>query len=170
VNFVIDKTPPVITVIEYSTLPTNQDVTVSVTVNEGTLNATSHTFTENSSFTFIATDLAGNVTQKIVTITHIDKVAPIISGVVDGSYYNISVKPTFNEGSALLNGNPYVSGTLIEQEMSYVLIVTDDAGNTTTVSFVIDKTPPVVTGVENNQYYNTSRTITFNEGTATLKR
>jgi hypothetical protein len=145
INFVIDKTPPVITVGSYSTLPTNQDVTVTASTNEGTLNQTSHTFTENGSFTFIATDLAGNVSEKTVTISHIDKIAPVISGVVDGSYYNISVKPTFNEGVAMLNGNPFVSSTLIEAEGSYVLSVTDDAGNTTSVSFVIDKTAPVIT-------------------------
>jgi hypothetical protein len=69
VNFVIDKTPPVITVIEYSILPTNQDVTVSVTVNEGTLECDQLYLYRNGSFTFIATDLAGNVIEKIVTIT-----------------------------------------------------------------------------------------------------
>jgi hypothetical protein len=46
-------------------------VTVSVTTDEGMLNTTSHTFNENGSFTFIATDMAGNVTEKTVTITHI---------------------------------------------------------------------------------------------------
>jgi alpha-tubulin suppressor-like RCC1 family protein len=70
-NFDLDTTPPVITVTPYSTEPTHLPVTVSVTTNEGTLNASSHTFNENGSFTFIATDLAGNVTEKTVTITHI---------------------------------------------------------------------------------------------------
>jgi alpha-tubulin suppressor-like RCC1 family protein len=168
ISFVIDKTPPIITVESYSALPTNQDVTVTASTNEGTLNETSHTFTENGSFTFIATDEAGNVSEKTVTISHIDKIAPVISGVVDGSYYNLSVKPTFNEGVAMLNGNPFVSSTLIETEGSYVLSVTDDAGNTTSVSFVIDKTAPVISGVEHNRFYNSDRIITFNEGSATL--
>jgi alpha-tubulin suppressor-like RCC1 family protein len=168
INFVIDKTAPVITIGSYSTLPTNQDVTVTASTNEGTLNNTSHTFTENGSFTFIATDEAGNVSEKTVFISHIDKIAPVISGVVDGSYYNISVKPTFNEGMAMLNGNPFVSSTLIETEGSYVLIVTDDAGNTTSASFVIDKTAPVISGVEHNRFYNSDRTITFSEGSGLL--
>jgi alpha-tubulin suppressor-like RCC1 family protein len=148
VSFVIDKTAPVITIGSYSTLPTNQDVTVTASTNEGTLNATSHTFNENGSFTFIAADEAGNISEKTVTISHIDKIAPVISGVVDGSYYNISVKPTFNEGVAMLNGNPFVSSTLIEAESSYVLSVTDDAGNTTSVSFVLDMTQPFITIIE----------------------
>jgi hypothetical protein len=145
VNFVIDKTPPVITVIEYSTLPTNQDVTVSVTVNEGTLNATSLYLYRNGSYTFIATDLAGNVTQKIVTITHIDKVAPEVIGVENNEFYNTNRTITFNEGNATLNDEGFVSGTEVTEEGSYVLIVTDLAGNSTTVHFVIDKTSPVIT-------------------------
>jgi hypothetical protein len=168
INFTLDFTNPIITISDFSTLPTNQDVTVTASTNEGTLNATSHTFTENGSFTFIATDDAGNVTEKTVTISHIDKTAPVISGVLDGSYYNISVKPTFNEGVAMINGNPFVSSTLIEAEGSYELIVSDDAGNTTTVSFVIDKTAPVISGVEHNQFYNSDRIITFNEGSGLL--
>jgi urease beta subunit len=168
VNFVIDKTAPIITVETYILTPTNQNITVNVTTNEGSLNTSSHTFTENGSFTFTATDLAGNVSNRTVTITNIDKVPPIISGVTDGVYYNTNRSPTFNEGTATLNGSAFISGTLINQERNHVLIVTDPAGNITTVSFTIDKTPPVVSGVEEGNYYNTDRTITFTEGTATL--
>jgi hypothetical protein len=75
----IDITPPVITVGSYTTDPTNKDVVVSASTNEGTLNAASHTFTENGEFTFTATDAAGNVTNKTITITNIDKVAPTLT-------------------------------------------------------------------------------------------
>jgi urease beta subunit len=168
VNFVIDKTAPIITVETYILTPTNQNITVNVTANEGSLNTSSHTFTENGSFTFTATDLAGNISYSTVTITNIDKVPPIISGVMDGVYYNTNRSPTFNEGTATLNGSAYNSGTLINQERNHVLIVTDPAGNITTVSFTIDKTPPMVNGVEEGIYYNTDLTITFAEGTAIL--
>ena len=43
------------------------------------MNATTHTFTENGSFDFVATDDAGNVTTQTVVITNIDKVAPVVS-------------------------------------------------------------------------------------------
>ena len=66
-----DMVPPVITIAPYTTTPTNQSITVNASVNEGTLNVTSHTFTENGSFTFIATDEAGNQTPVTVTITNI---------------------------------------------------------------------------------------------------
>jgi hypothetical protein len=168
ITFVIDKIPPVITIATYTLTPTNQDITVFATTNEGSLNAPSHTFTQNGSFVFIATDLAGNITQTTVTITNIDKDPPIITGVVDGVHYNTNRSPTFNEGAATLNGSGYISGTLISQENNYTLIVSDPAGNITTVSFTIDKTPPVVIGVSDGIYYNTNRLITFNEGSATL--
>ncbi len=74
----IDKTAPVITVAPYTTTPTNQDVIVTATSNEGTLNSASHTFTANGSFDFVATDAAGNVTTSMVTIANIDKSPPII--------------------------------------------------------------------------------------------
>jgi hypothetical protein len=75
-HFIIDKTAPTITLGTYSTAPTNQDITITATTNEGTLNTTSHTFTQNASFDFIATDTAGNITTKTITISNIDKQKP----------------------------------------------------------------------------------------------
>ena len=79
----IDKIPPVITIEPYNTEWTNQNITVTATVDKGTLNQESYTFTENGSFTFIATDIAGNVTEKIVTITNIDKVSPTMTIIIE---------------------------------------------------------------------------------------
>lgn len=67
-----DTTPPVITIGSYNTDPTNQNITVTASTNEGTLNATYHTFTQNGSYTFIAKDSAGNTSSKTVTINNID--------------------------------------------------------------------------------------------------
>jgi hypothetical protein len=64
---------PVITVMSYNTDPTLQPVIVNATTNKGTLNATSHTFLENGSFDFVATDAIGNVTITTVTIANIVK-------------------------------------------------------------------------------------------------
>jgi alpha-tubulin suppressor-like RCC1 family protein len=71
VNFEIDKTPPNIDISPYNTEPTSQNITVYAYSSDGILNTSSHTFYENGSFTFIATDLAGNVTEETVTITNI---------------------------------------------------------------------------------------------------
>lgn len=68
--------PPVITIAPYNTAPTTGSVTVTASVDKGRLNASSHTFTQNGSFTFIATDAAGTTTTKTVTVTNIDKTPP----------------------------------------------------------------------------------------------
>lgn len=68
-----DTTSPIITIEPYFTDYTDQSITVTASTNEGTLNQTSYTFTENGSFEFIATDLAGNVTKEVVTISNILK-------------------------------------------------------------------------------------------------
>ncbi|OCA88012.1 hypothetical protein A8F94_09300 [Bacillus sp. FJAT-27225] len=164
----IDKTAPVITVNSYNTDPTNQDVVVTVTTNEGTLNASSHTFEQNGEFEFVATDEAGNVTRKTVKVSNIDKTPPTVNNVINGFAYNTDIVPTFIEGTATLNGSEFASGTTVSAEGTYSLVVTDAAGNVTTVMFTIDKTAPVVSGVVNNQTYRVDVTPTFNEGTATL--
>ena len=74
----VDKKVPTITINDYIKTPTNKDITVSAKVDKGTLNKTSHTFTENGSFTFVAIDEAGNRAEKTVTITNIDKVSPTL--------------------------------------------------------------------------------------------
>jgi gliding motility-associated-like protein len=72
----------------------------------------------------------------------IDKTAPIVSGVINSGFYNTNRTITFNEGTATLNGSAFTSGTVVSSEGSYTLVVTDAAGNSTTVSFFLDKTPP----------------------------
>lgn len=67
-----DDGTPVITISPYNSSPINNDITVTASVDKGTLNETSHTFSENGNFTFIATNEAGS-TSKTVTITNIDK-------------------------------------------------------------------------------------------------
>ena len=143
----------------------------TITFNEGsaTLNSTSFNsgtiVSDEGSYTLIVSDLAGNISTMNFVI---DKTNPIVTGIAHNNYYNTNQTITFNEGSATLNGSAFTSGNLVSVENSYVLVVTDLAGNITTVNFVIDKTVPIVTGIANNNYYNTNRTITFNEGSATL--
>jgi len=103
----IDKIPPVITIEPYNTQPTNQDIVVKASVNEGTLNATSHTFTQNGSFEFVAIDPAGNVTKKVVTITNIDKIAP-----VEPTFSSSTTAPTNKDVSVVIN---YPSDAVVKQ-------------------------------------------------------
>ena len=66
----------------------------------------------------------------------IDTTAPSVSGVSDGITYNTEKTITFYEGTATLNGVPFVSGTTVSRGGDYVLLVTD-TGGTTTVNFTI---------------------------------
>lgn len=134
-TFTIDKTAPVITFNNYQTNPTNQDITVNAMINEGTLDQTSYTFTENGSYTFRAVDLAGNVAERTVEITNIDKIAPIITigdfDAVTISSTDITVTATTNEGS--LNADSHV----FARNGSFDFIATDAAGNITTQTVTI---------------------------------
>lgn len=167
INFTIDLTPPVITINNYSAQPTNQNITVTASTNEGTLNSTSHTFTENGEFTFSVTDKAGNLSETTITITNIDKTKPEVTGVTNSTYYNANKTISFNEGTALLDGITFTSGSIASTEGSHTLVVTDSATNSTTVTFTIDKTKPVITI---NSYpsqltnQNITVTATTNEG------
>ena len=87
----------------------------------------------------------------------IDKSEPSIEiiGVAEGQFFSIDLAPTItisdpnlDTSSIELNGVPYISGTLISTEGTYILVAaaSDIAGNSvsTTVNFVIDKTPPTI--------------------------
>jgi len=126
-QFIIDKTTPIITINNYSTQPTNQNVTVTASVNEGQLEAATATFSENGSFIFKAKDEAGNVSEKTVTIDNIDLIAPVITinafDNVNISSSDIIVSAQTNEGT--LNTDTYT----FSRNGSYTFIATDLAGN-----------------------------------------
>jgi hypothetical protein len=168
INFSIDKTAPVVTGVTNDT-SYNTDLTVSFNEGTATLNGTAFgsgtTITREDDYTLIVTDTAGN---SISIDFMIDKTNPIVNGVTEGGLYNTDKTITFNEGSALIDGTPFTSGSTVNTDGPHSIVVTDAATNSTTINFSIDKTDPVVTGVADGTSYNTDRTITFNEGTATL--
>lgn len=94
VHFSVDCTPPVITVSEYDTSPSCGPVTVYASVNEGSLNVPSYTFTENESFTFTATDAAGNRSERTVSVSN-------IYTDINLSLSGAPAEPTVVEGSKL---------------------------------------------------------------------
>src|SRR5690606_11905218 len=51
-------------------------------------------------------DVAGNSASAVTDAAVLDRVVPEVEGVESGEYYNEDVTPTFNEGTALLNGTP----------------------------------------------------------------
>ena len=66
----------------------------------------------------------------------------LLSGVQDGGVYDHDVVPTFNEGTATLNGEPFMSGTTVSKEGKHTLCVTDLNGKVRTVVFTL-KTAPI---------------------------
>lgn len=164
VNFTIDKTPPTIIILPYNTDPTNQDITVSATTNEGTLNFASHTFTENGSFDFEATDQAENKTTNTVTITNIDKTPPKItlsSYVTAPTNNDVIVNATTDEGT--LNA----SSRIFTENGSFTFEAIDAVGNKSqeTVTITnIDRLAPNITlsGYTKNP---TNQDITVNAST-----
>jgi len=135
------------------------------------LAANKYVYYEKSGDIYLATD-------KVI----IDTNPPIVSGVTEGATYVAPVTITFSDqegpATATLNGLPCNSGSIISANAAYTLIVTDAAGNTTTVHFTmniggpVDTTAPVVTGVTDGQTYTAPVTITITDDsgafTATL--
>src|SRR5690606_33779810 len=61
--------------------------------------------------------------------------------------YAGEVSASFNEGTALLNGEPYRPGTPVTVQGAYTLTVTDAGGNETTVTFTVGALPGAPTGL-----------------------
>ena len=180
ITFTIDKTPPSITVTgvadnayyNVSVIPIidiadlNPKTTL-IELNNAPFTSGTEVQNEGDYELFVlATDKAGNNISQIIIFT-IDKTKPtiVVSGIEDGAYYNTDVVPivdvtddNLNITSITLNGNPFTSGTTISAGDTYVLVVqaTDKAGNNAnkTITFIIDKTAPVITITEPSQTIN----------------
>jgi beta-N-acetylglucosaminidase len=114
----IDKTPPVITIGDYPTALQDAAITVTATTDEGTLNTASHTFQMNGSFSFIATDAAGNVTTKVVTITNINAKYAVDFAIAQGQ----------GTLSALVDTTVLKTGDLLTPDSTIVFTVVPASG------------------------------------------
>ncbi|MDD5066867.1 MAG: Ig-like domain repeat protein, partial [bacterium] len=182
-SFIIDATPPVISVsgVEDGKAYRN-DVSAVITVTEANP-VTNYSLLNGLPYqsgtvisgegqyelSVYARDIAGNVAQTNISFI-IDKTRPqiLVSGVDQGGVYNQYrsadiqiIELNLLDSYALLNGEQYQSGRIITNDNLYNLSVyaEDKAGNVsqTNISFLIDTTPPriIVTGVSNNAAYST---------------
>ncbi|MDQ6600373.1 lamin tail domain-containing protein [Bacillus salipaludis] len=144
VNFTIDQTAPTVTGVADNSYY-NKNVTI--TFNKGTATLNGEAFdsgtkvSEEGTYTLVVRDKAGNETTVHFTI---DKTAPVVTGVKDQGLYNHDVAIEFNEQGGLLNGKSVPSGVVVSEDGTYTLTVTDQAGNVTTVNFIVDQTAPVL--------------------------
>lgn len=144
-----DVVTPTGTIVYSTTNPTNADVEVKIETSEAVEITNNngeftHLFEENGEFTFEFVDLAGNKGTATAIVNNIDKTLPRISGVADGGIYNTAVTIDFDKGTATLNDKKFTNGSTIVDNGEYKIIVTDDAGNVSRASFMIDTIAPTV--------------------------
>ena len=121
--------------------------TVGSTDNTSLLNVSSvsGTLTDTDGNVMSNFSPAVNLSQNKTII--IDNTVPIISDVADGVVYRTDVAPTFNEGRAVLNDVSFASGQTISDDGNYRLVVTDNARNSSSVSFTVEKITSSVTSL-----------------------
>ena len=174
----IDKDAPVLSVSYDITISTNQNVTATIQSNEklATLTAEqveagwtlaedamsiSRVYEANATEDVTVSDLVGHSSTITVTISNIDKDAPVVGGFTEGKNSYKTVTPTFTEGEALLQkegeaSQKYTSETPITIDGKYTLTVRDAAGNSTVKEFTIDNVAPVFATLDNVTLCSTS--------------
>lgn len=90
-----------------------------------------------------------------------------LKGVKDKGFTNKSVKITFDEGFATLNGAEYISGTTIKDANYYEFVLSDYAGNICSYSFTISFDIPsgILFGVENDGITNQKVSLSWTDNT-----
>lgn len=150
----IDKTPPV-GYVTYSTKTlTNKNVNVTVFADEefavsNNFNQIERVFYENGSYTFIITDLAGNISQVKAEVNNIDKTPPKVSikySTKELTNKNVVAVVVSDEEFIVLNNGGKTTFEFT-QNGSFLFEIADPICNSTTVYANvnnIDKTPPVI--------------------------
>ena len=160
----INKIPPVITVSNYTTVLTNEDIEVELLLDKGKFLTSGgwgvsgddiyvtndgmravYVFTENGTKEFKARDKWGNESTKIITIDNINKDAPSITiepYTTELTDQDITVRASVNKG--VLNATEYT----FTKNGAFTFVAVDGWGNISMKTIVInniDKEPPVIT-------------------------
>lgn len=105
-------------------------------------------------------NLKDNLNERIEKIEKIlgDTTAPVITGIENGTTTKNDVKLTIEDAievttEVTLNGETVDYKEPFDQEGEYIVTVTDLAHNTSTITFTIDKTAPVVEGLTSGKHY-----------------
>ncbi len=184
IEFTIDKTAPVVLSINKSNndKSTNQDVTVTITFNEGVIspegwNKISETeyskvYSENGKNTVVFTDYAGNTVDVFFEIKRIDKIAPNATVTTSNNDLptnkDVTVTITANEAiykpsgwTEVVTNKEHEFTKVYSESGRYSVEITDKAGNKSTIYYEvkgIDKEAPVVDSLNiifaNSNYYN----------------
>lgn len=164
IEFYIARNPASIT---YSTTAlTNQNVTATIKSNfdvkvTNNSNSLTHTFTQNGTFTF-QFEITETTYELTATVNNIDKTKPVITGVEQDKQYIEKVTPYVTDTNLksielyynLEKVQGYTSGQEITGEGFYKLVATDQAGNQTTVEFIIIENTSEEYKLQNNYILN----------------
>ena len=111
-----------------------------------------------------------NLANRLETVNKIlnDSEGPVISGIINNSFTNDNVSLTISDDNEVtttvtLDGNPVDYADTFDVEGTYVVTVVDKAFNEASKTFTIDRTKPVVGGVEDGKYYNTDVEVTIDD-------
>ncbi|NLV22550.1 MAG: hypothetical protein GXY49_11270, partial [Syntrophomonadaceae bacterium] len=118
-------------------------------------NSVYHTVMDNGTYSFIYSDLAGNVETIIVPVTDIDKTVPTATITGNPTAWtnqpvDITIAPNDNGGDAfvILNGTRHDSYTFtVKQNSEYSFVIEDDSNNSTMIDVkveYVDTTPPTI--------------------------
>jgi len=161
-----DITPPTLTINGNATALTNKDVVLKISANENctilyNINngewqtySDGITVTANGTVNIKATDEAGNVTEKSVVVDMIDKVAPTleISGNAEvATNQDVVLTATASDGIVeYWDGAEWIEGNSITatENGTYQFRVTDEAGNVTEKSVVVDQIDKIAPTLE----------------------
>ena len=115
-------------------------------------------------------DAKDDLVDRLETVNKIlnDNKGPVISGIENNSFTNDDVALTISDANEVttkvtLNGKEVEYIDTFTEEGTYVVTVVDAAFNETTLTFTIDRTKPVVGGVEDGKYYNTDVAVTIDD-------
>lgn len=180
----IDKTAPTATFTQTPTAWTNGNVTLNVTgatdsqsgvqgirlPNNTVVTGTSASFlvSESGDYWFYVIDNVGNELARKMTVTNIDKIAPLLDLQIDT--VNTVIKATASDATSGLasitlpdNSTVTTSTTTFKPSTAgtYTFKATDRAGNVTTRSITIEN-PSLALGVSTTAWTNQNVTITAN--------
>ena len=122
-------------------------------------NGTSFIAKSNGVYSIRIKDQVGEYQLVQIEITNIDKTAPTVTGVTNNKIYKTAKTITWKDkdGSGVkkvtLNGKTVKSGIQVTKQGEYTLKLYDVIGNKRTVTFIIDKTNPVINGITNGKTY-----------------
>ena len=159
----IDKVAPSLEITGNATVPTNQDVVLSAVVSDGTVEYFANgewlagdklVVSENGEYQFRVTDEAGNVAEKTVVVDQIDKVAPTleITGNANApTNKDVTLTAVISDGTVeyFANGKWLAGNKLtVTENGTYQFRVTDEVGNITEKSVVVDQIDKVAPSLE----------------------